>query len=87
MAWAFRCFRSPGTAHAADLAADSPNAGANLRQGSRGTEYLTENFQASAAKKAGGPGILQMLSKPAVWAIVVVNFINHWGYFIYLNWL
>ncbi len=29
----------------------------------------------------------ELLSLPAVWAIVVANFVNHWGYFIYLNWM
>lgn len=28
-----------------------------------------------------------LLASPAVLAIVVVNFVNHWGYFIYLNWM
>jgi len=41
-------------------------------------------------KQAGlsdGPGFWEMLSKPAVLAVVIANFVNHWGYFIYLNWL
>lgn len=29
----------------------------------------------------------EFLSNSAVWAIIIVNFVNHWGYFIYLNWL
>ena len=28
-----------------------------------------------------------MLRNRAVWAIIVANFANHWGYFIYLNWM
>lgn len=28
-----------------------------------------------------------MLQNRAVWAIIVANFCNHWGYFIYLNWM
>ena len=32
-------------------------------------------------------GTLQLLSSKATWAIIVVNFVNHWGYFIYLNWM
>lgn len=27
------------------------------------------------------------LKQPAVLAIVVANFVNHWGYFIYLSWI
>ncbi|EFN57861.1 hypothetical protein CHLNCDRAFT_143323 [Chlorella variabilis] len=36
---------------------------------------------------AGGIGLGQLMSKPATWAIIVANFVNHWGYFIYLNWM
>jgi cyanate permease len=32
-------------------------------------------------------GALRLLSSPATWAILVVNVVNHWGYFIYLNWM
>lgn len=28
-----------------------------------------------------------MLRNRAVWAIIIANIINHWGYFIYLNWM
>ncbi|GAB4816678.1 hypothetical protein N2152v2_003724 [Parachlorella kessleri] len=31
--------------------------------------------------------LVDLMSKPATWAIIVVNFINHFGYFIYLNWM
>ena len=36
---------------------------------------------------AGQVGIAKLLSSKATWAIIVVNFVNHWGYFIYLNWM
>ncbi|KAL4424918.1 hypothetical protein ABPG77_009647 [Micractinium sp. CCAP 211/92] len=47
---------------------------------------------AGAAAAAGTPGsskvgVLRLLSKPATWAIIIANFVNHWGYFIYLNWM
>lgn len=29
----------------------------------------------------------RLLSHPATWAIIIVNIVNHWGYFIYLNWM
>ena len=35
----------------------------------------------------GKVGTLKLLSSKATWAIIVVNFVNHWGYFIYLNWM
>lgn len=31
--------------------------------------------------------ISRFLSKPATWAIIIANIVNHWGYFIYLNWM
>ena len=31
--------------------------------------------------------IQTLLSSPAVWAIITANVINHFGYFIYLNWM
>ncbi|CAL8468433.1 g7973 [Coccomyxa elongata] len=31
--------------------------------------------------------VARLLRSPATWAIIVVNIVNHWGYFIYLNWM
>jgi len=31
--------------------------------------------------------ISRFLSEPATWAIIIANIVNHWGYFIYLNWM
>ena len=46
---------------------------------------------APAATAAGGaaPGfnVLALLKHPPVLAIIAANFVNHWGYFIYLNWM
>jgi hypothetical protein len=42
---------------------------------------------AAGAAAGGGVTLGRLLSHPATWAIVVVNFVNHWGYFIYLNWM
>lgn len=28
-----------------------------------------------------------MLKNKAVWAIITANVVNHWGYFMYLNWM
>eukprot|EP00854_Cymbomonas_tetramitiformis_P010112 gene10112-11968_t len=36
---------------------------------------------------AGASSPLAMLSKPGVWAPIAANFVNHWGYFTYLNWM
>lgn len=31
--------------------------------------------------------LIEMLRTRAVWAIITANIVNHWGYFIYLNWM
>jgi len=31
--------------------------------------------------------LTEMLTTKAVWAIITANIVNHWGYFIYLNWM
>lgn len=31
--------------------------------------------------------VSQFLSNKATWAIIFANIVNHWGYFIYLNWM
>jgi len=30
---------------------------------------------------------VDLMAKSATWAIIIVNIVNHWGYFIYLNWM
>jgi len=44
---------------------------------------------ASAAAAAAKPAtsVWTLMSKPATWAIIIVNIVNHFGYFIYLNWM
>ena len=50
-------------------------------------------LQPQAAAAAGGgeekaaASIGDFLKHRATWAIILVNFVNHWGYFIYLNWM
>jgi hypothetical protein len=41
----------------------------------------------SGPPKAEPVGVVRLLRSSAVWAIIVVNIVNHWGYFIYLNWI
>lgn len=46
------------------------------------------HHQVPVSKGATSRGSLRdLLASPAVLAIVIVNFVNHWGYFIYLNWM
>jgi ACS family sodium-dependent inorganic phosphate cotransporter/ACS family sodium-dependent inorganic phosphate cotransporter-like MFS transporter 9 len=62
-----------------DVAQDTAQPGA-LDQPVRAAE-------ASSASVPRGAGIKELLSSSATWAIVIVNIVNHWGYFIYLNWM
>lgn len=43
--------------------------------------------RAAGAERRPRPGMLDLLGSSATWAIIVVNIVNHWGYFIYLNWM
>lgn len=43
--------------------------------------------QAAGGERRRRPGMLDLLGSSATWAIIVVNIVNHWGYFIYLNWM
>lgn len=42
---------------------------------------------APAAAAKPSIGAAQLLTSPATWAIIIVNVVNHFGYFIYLNWM
>ena len=42
---------------------------------------------AAASLSSSEVTLATLLSKSATWAIIVVNVVNHWGYFIYLNWM
>ncbi|KAK9810585.1 hypothetical protein WJX73_002419 [Symbiochloris irregularis] len=44
-----------------------------------------DSSSAASSKRVLSP--LDLMSKPATWAIIIVNTINHWGYFIYLSWM
>jgi MFS family permease len=53
-----------------------------------------EAHVASTSSKDGGRSsttegvsLKDLLANSAVWAIIVANFANHWGYFMYLNWM
>jgi MFS family permease len=66
---------APGTAPAASEAAGAAPAASGSRSGGGGGG-------------GGGPVTLRaLLSSRAVWAIIAANVVNHWGYFIYLNWM
>ncbi|WIA32968.1 hypothetical protein OEZ86_006131 [Tetradesmus obliquus] len=49
------------------------------------------NSSSSSSSSSSGQGeavsVWQLLSHRATWAIIIVNIVNHWGYFIYLNWM
>lgn len=40
-----------------------------------------------AQQEAKKVSLSTMLKNKAVWAIITANVVNHWGYFMYLNWM
>lgn len=57
-------------------------------EGGRGEKKGAGSSSAAATTPATTPpSIARLLSSRHTWAIVIVNFVNHWGYFIYLNWM
>lgn len=69
---------------------DAPSAGAPGAAGA--ARPAVGGGGGSGGGSTGGTGaekvtLGRLLSHPATWAIVIVNFVNHWGYFIYLNWM
>jgi sugar phosphate permease len=41
----------------------------------------------ATAEPDEGSAFGMLLKKSATWAIIVANFVNHFNYFIYLNWM
>ncbi|KAG2442479.1 hypothetical protein HXX76_002565 [Chlamydomonas incerta] len=62
----------PGPSSAAAAAAATPAAAAAA---------------AAPAAKKSDVTVAKLLTSSATWAIIVVNVVNHFGYFIYLNWM
>lgn len=48
---------------------------------------MLQQPQQASPQPPANIGTLKLLSNKATWAIIIVNFVNHWGYFIYLNWM
>jgi ACS family sodium-dependent inorganic phosphate cotransporter/ACS family sodium-dependent inorganic phosphate cotransporter-like MFS transporter 9 len=61
-----------------DKASTPPAAGAAPVTGSMASTTASAGSQMTPWK---------LMSKAATWAIIIVNIVNHWGYFIYLNWM
>jgi ACS family sodium-dependent inorganic phosphate cotransporter/ACS family sodium-dependent inorganic phosphate cotransporter-like MFS transporter 9 len=47
----------------------------------------TTSSSSSSSSKSEAVSVWKLLSHRATWAIIIVNIVNHWGYFIYLNWM
>jgi ACS family sodium-dependent inorganic phosphate cotransporter/ACS family sodium-dependent inorganic phosphate cotransporter-like MFS transporter 9 len=58
------------------------DADADAQQQQEGSKSET-----SSSSKGEAVSVWKLLSHPATWAIIIVNIVNHWGYFIYLNWM
>jgi len=69
----------------------SSTAGAGKEGMSTGSGQSVEKREGGASTSGGAAtgnvSIVSLMSKPATWAIVIVNVVNHFGYFIYLNWM
>ncbi len=72
------------TTDAAAAAADRQSAGVGP-----GPSSSAAAAAGAGAGKAGEGGVTvgRLLSSSATWAIIIVNVVNHFGYFIYLNWM
>jgi hypothetical protein len=62
--------------------APNPNKAAAAAADSSSSEEAS-----SSSSKGEAVSVWKLLSHKATWAIIVVNIVNHWGYFIYLNWM
>ncbi|KAF5829807.1 major facilitator superfamily domain-containing protein [Dunaliella salina] len=71
---------STAGASPADMEGISQGSGQSI-EGREGGASTSEAFATADVS------IISLMSKPATWAIVIVNVVNHFGYFIYLNWM
>eukprot|EP00899_Mesostigma_viride_P006411 jgi/Mesvir1/15771/Mv03340-RA.1 len=80
----------PSSDHKAAAAASQ----AEQRDSNSGSSGALQVSDAKAPKEAAvstaaarDVSLGELLSKPPVWAIIIANFVNHWGYFIFLSWM
>ncbi|MEW5302015.1 MAG: hypothetical protein WDW36_004828 [Sanguina aurantia] len=76
---------SLGTASTAPPASPAAAAAAAGEEG--GVSEKQEGSRDVSGSSGADVTIGQLLSSRATWAIILVNIVNHWGYFIYLNWM
>jgi ACS family sodium-dependent inorganic phosphate cotransporter/ACS family sodium-dependent inorganic phosphate cotransporter-like MFS transporter 9 len=76
---------APNKAAAAAAAAEASTADALQQQQQQGKGSADD--ASSSSSKGEGVSVWKLLSHKATWAIIIVNIVNHWGYFIYLNWM
>ena len=57
------------------------------RGGSGEASFRASPAPGSSSAPGAEVGVRELLSSSATWAIIIVNIVNHWGYFIYLNWM
>lgn len=68
-------------------AAEAEEGGGKERAGGAAAANVTAPPEQQQKQEQPPPSVARLLSSRHTWAIVVVNFVNHWGYFIYLNWM
>jgi ACS family sodium-dependent inorganic phosphate cotransporter/ACS family sodium-dependent inorganic phosphate cotransporter-like MFS transporter 9 len=61
--------------------------GAQQAAAAAATDTSSNSSKAVYEGDKGNVSVWRLLSHPATWAIIIVNTVNHWGYFIYLNWM
>ncbi|KAG7667865.1 putative anion transporter 4, chloroplastic [Nannochloris sp. 'desiccata'] len=66
---------------------DSPSSSTTTTAPSSSAITTTTTTPATGKTAPSTVSLGAMLKNRAVWAIIVANFANHWGYFIYLNWM
>jgi hypothetical protein len=76
---------TPGKPHAAAAGGGAGTGGSGADAGRAGSGR--EASTSGGSSGGGSVNVLTLMRHHATWAIIVVNFINHWGYFIYLNWM
>jgi predicted MFS family arabinose efflux permease len=60
---------------------------AQERQGPRSPALSLDEAAADGRAQRQSMTARELLKRRATWAIVVANFVNHWGYFIFLSWI
>ncbi|GLC37990.1 hypothetical protein PLESTB_000448400 [Pleodorina starrii] len=78
-----------GAAAASKASASAATAAAEASPSGSGGDASSSSSSSSGTGGGGGADVSvgRLLGSRATWAIIAVNVVNHFGYFIYLNWM